>query len=159
MSKSIKLTVFSDTHGNTNAIRAALSEINGGDYFVFLGDGYRDLCRVQSEITVPILAVRGNCDLFCPLPPREILGTGECDILLTHGHAYGVKQNLTALAAFAAQNGCAYALYGHTHRALVTSLHGTVLINPGSASGEGGKASYAVVEGSGVSFGAKIIYL
>ena len=159
MSKTMKFTVFSDTHGNVGAIRAALKEINSGDYFVFLGDGYRDLCKVQDEITVPVIAVRGNCDLFCPLSEREIVTVGDCSFLATHGHAFGVKSSLLSLASFAAQNDCAYALYGHTHRALISNVGGTVLINPGSASGKGSRASYAVIEGANGSFGAKILYV
>ncbi|MDE7394650.1 MAG: YfcE family phosphodiesterase [Clostridiales bacterium] len=159
MSRNVKLTVFSDTHGNVGAIRSALAEINSSDYFVFLGDGYRDLCRVQDEITVPTIAVCGNCDLFCPLPSQEVITAGGCSILVTHGNAHGVKSSLLSLAAYAAQNDCAYVLYGHTHRALIREINGVVTINPGSASGKGSRASYAVVEGTNGSFGAKILYV
>ena len=65
---SVKICVFSDSHGESDAmLRAIASE--SPDLCFYLGDGWADLAPVQR--TFPDLtfhAVRGNCDLFSPLP-------------------------------------------------------------------------------------------
>lgn len=154
----IKLAVFSDSHGNYGAIERTLSEINSCDYFVFLGDGNRDVDRAAGAIAVPIVRVAGNCDIMPGLPSEVILEVGEAKFLVTHGNRYGVKSSLLSLAERAREAGCEYALYGHTHTAKVFDAGGVTLINPGTAQ-RCAKSSYAIIEGEGKEFCAKIISL
>mgnify|MGYP001068110727 CR=1 FL=1 len=54
------------------------------------------------------------------------------------------------LAEEAARRGCKAALYGHTHRALISEENGVLLVNPGSLrypAGEGGSYCYLTVNG------------
>ena len=61
-----------------------------------------------------------------------------------------MKADLSALAEEAARRGCKAALYGHTHRALISEENGVLLVNPGSLrypAGEGGSYCYLTVNG------------
>ena len=105
---------------------------------------------------MPIVRVRGNCDLMPDLPSETVLKVGHTDFLITHGNAYGVKSSRIALSARARELGCAWALYGHTHKAEITDAGGVMLLNPGAASG---KASYALIKGDGDTFFGEILPL
>ena len=156
-SKKYKITVFSDSHGNVNAFKKAMPIINSSDYFVYLGDGNRDLDKVLPEITAEVIRVKGNCDVMSEHPQDAVLTVGETKFMITHGNAYGVKSSTIGLAAHARETGCGWALYGHTHRAQVFDAGGVMLLNPGSAGY--GKPTCAVIEGDGKFFTAEIISL
>ena len=66
-------------------------------------------------------------------------------IFVTHGHLYGVKRDLTALAGAAKDAGARLALFGHTHIQHLEERGGITLLNPGTA-GRFGHSGYAVVE-------------
>jgi predicted phosphodiesterase len=53
-------------------------------------------------------------------------------LLLTHGHKFGVKNDLTDLAFECKYQNVQYGFYGHTHIAKVDEIEGVTLINPGS---------------------------
>ena len=53
-------------------------------------------------------------------------------ILLTHGHRYGVKEDLQRLTYAALEQACAVALFGHTHEPFLAREQGVLLLNPGS---------------------------
>ena len=89
----MKFIVFSDSHGVAdNMIRAV--EIEKPDLCFFLGDGERDLDTLQKRFpTLPVNAVRGNCDVFSTLPQTLVCAAGGIKIFATHGHLYGVKHD------------------------------------------------------------------
>ncbi len=152
--RKYRLAVFSDSHGNYKAIERKLDEINACDYFVFLGDGNRDVERLSDKITAQIVRVAGNCDLMPGLPSEIVLTVGNAGFLIVHGHTYGAKNGLSRLSLRARELNCGYVLYGHTHRAGVEEMGGITLINPG-ASCYGG-ISCAIIEGDGEFFSARI---
>lgn len=151
--KTYKLAVFSDTHGNYEGIQAHLSEINECDYFVFLGDGNRDVDRVIDKITAKVVRVRGNCDFYSDISSEVVLKVGESNFLITHGNLYGVKSSPLRISLRAGELSCDYVLYGHTHCAGSTSTSYATLINPGSGQRRG---TFAMVEGDGKTFSARI---
>ena len=156
--KLYKLAVFSDSHGNVSGLTSALDTINECDYFVFLGDGNRDIDKIAEKITVPVYRVRGNCDMFSDIPTELVIRVGETDFFLTHGNYYGVKSSFISLAAKAREQGCSYALFGHTHSSVEKDLGGVTVINPGTAA-RCDKSSFAIIEGDGKSFFTKFIRL
>ena len=151
------LVVMSDSHGNLRAVEKALPLINGSDWFVYLGDGNRDIDKLQARITAEIVRVRGNCDLLPAWPAEAELTVGNTRFLVTHGNAYGVKSSTLSLAARARETGCAWALFGHTHRAQITDAGGVMLLNPGTASG--GAPTCARITGDGETFFGEIVPL
>ena len=61
---------------------------------------------------------------------------------------YQVKSTLALLAQETKRRGADIALYGHTHKPLITQLNGVTLINPGSMRfpvNEGGSYCYLVI--------------
>ncbi len=127
-----KLIIFSDTHGNRKSVEALRPLIAENDIVVHLGDGVADLREITREFPEKTYACAGNCDFFSPYPEGGIIEAEKFRIFYCHGHNYGVKRELTALAAAAKARGCSIALYGHTHRAKIEKIDGITLINPGS---------------------------
>lgn len=143
-----KLVILSDSHGNTKAVEKLLPLIAENDYAIHLGDGAGDMREAASLYPDKLYVVGGNCDFFSPYPSEGELEIEYLKIFYCHGHKYGVKSDLERLALEAKRRGCDIALYGHTHRAEITTLHGVILINPGSLrfpAGEGGSYCYLVV--------------
>jgi putative phosphoesterase len=134
---------------------------------VFLGDGLRDLDRIDFG-SVPVYRVLGNCDLFGfgladDCREEEIFRIAGHTVLLTHGARYGVKSGLGALIAHAASENADLVLYGHTHeprldvipigtrigdRTLTREIY---LFNPGSI-GQGGSFGTLTLQENNVLF-------
>ena len=145
-----KLVIISDSHGNVKGVEKLFPLFLENDYIFHLGDGANDMRAARSAYPEKVYACAGNCDFFSPLPAEGELEIERVKIFYCHGHKYGVKSNLHALAREAKRRDCEIALYGHTHRAGITEIDGVTLINPGSlrfGAGEGGSYCYLVVYG------------
>ena len=137
----MKLLVFSDSHGSTFTMREALKRNRGTvDYAIHAGDGADDFISLAHEFPdVTFRAVRGNCDYTSPLPPEESFRAEDVDVLVVHGHKFGVKLSTGSLLAEARRRGAGLVIYGHTHTAreeYVPSWGGfgeVQLFNPGAA--------------------------
>ena len=111
-----------------------------------LGDCVRDAQRLEELYPdIPLLGVPGNCDYAPAVPQSLTLELDGVRIFVTHGHLYGVKRDLTALAGAAKDAGARLALFGHTHIQHLEERGGITLLNPGTA-GRFGHSGYAVVE-------------
>lgn len=122
--------IISDTHGlGYEVLDGLLPIINSADALVHLGDGLRDLAAYRSLITVPIIRVRGNCDVASPDDEDIFVETSAGRVLFTHGHTHKVSGGLLDLALFAEESGCRYAFYGHTHTYSEETYHGITLVN------------------------------
>lgn len=140
--------ILSDTHGNVKGIDKLFSLFGENDYILHLGDGCNDIRGVRSAYPEKVYACGGNCDFFSALPEEGEIEIEQVKIFYCHGHKYGVKSDLHALAKEAKRRRCDVALYGHTHRALITEIDGVTLINPGAlrfSVGEGGSYCYLVI--------------
>ena len=141
------IAVFSDSHGEINAMCAAIDE-NKPDLVLHLGDHARDAEALQRELPgLDIRFVRGNCDWSSDA--EEVL-TPVADgvrIFMTHGHRYGVKCTLDSLANAAHFSGAALALFGHTHQSEYRRMGDVTLFNPGAA-GSGGSYGLITVKGT-----------
>lgn len=152
--------LISDTHGSDAALRRALHALPGMDAWIHLGDHASD-SRVLETIGVPVYAVRGNCDFDSRAETEQIVTLGGARLFLTHGHKYGVKQNVAPVFYRAQELSCAAALFGHTHVPLVEAWGSILGVNPGSAAlpQAGGKPSVAMLTIENGDVGAKIILL
>lgn len=122
--------IISDTHGlGYEVLDGLLPIINSADALVHLGDGLRDLAAYRSLITVPIIRIRGNCDVASPDDEDVFVETSAGKVLFTHGHTHKVSGGLLDLALFAEESGCRYAFYGHTHTYSEENYHGITLVN------------------------------
>ncbi len=127
-----KLLIISDTHGNKKGLELLLPLIAENDYVVHLGDGVGDMREIFRQYPDKVYGVAGNCDIFSPYPLEGVVEVESLKIFCCHGHKYGVKRDLSALAEEAKSRGCDIALYGHTHSAQITKIDGVTLINPGT---------------------------
>ncbi len=148
----MRVGVFSDSHGDHEALDELLERMGALDAVCFLGDVARDAEHLRERLAAmpnqPVLyAVRGNNDYYstCTLPWDLLIELGGVRIYMTHGHRLVSLMNL----AYKAQECEAQvALFGHTHQALCETVQGVLLLNPGSAGNfcRGGRARASVLE-------------
>lgn len=144
----MRVLVMSDSHGGLSEIRLAARAAGEIDCALHLGDFAGDARALASLLKAPIHAVRGNCDASPGYETEKVVTLAGARIFMTHGHLYGVKSGVWALAERAEALGCAAALYGHTHVSSVAAQGPMLLVNPGSPSRPvlGRKRSVAVLE-------------
>lgn len=156
----MKIAVVSDTHGAVGKLEGLKNVIDGCDYLFFLGDGETDIKRVGGLFNAQIVAVAGNNDFRGFYEKEVIEQIGEIKFLITHGHAYGVRNGTERLLERAKQTGCRVALFGHTHHAIVEEIDGVTLMNPGSVGyPDDGRPSYGIIEYDKNGLFAKIAYI
>ena len=142
----MRILVISDTHGNFPLAFKACIMAEPFDALIHLGDGGDDAALLEGALAEDVIHVAGNCD-FGSSSPRELLW--ECDgkkMLLVHGDAYGVKNGLGRLEKRASEVGADAVLFGHTHRATVTSLSGILAVNPGTLMHASQHTTFATLE-------------
>ena len=143
----MKICVFSDSHGSAGPMISAIGR-EKPDLCFFLGDGERDLSAVQACYpSLPIYAVRGNCDLRSKLSALLVCTVGGVRIFAVHGHQYNVKYepNLETLADAARNAEASIALFGHTHHSQMAQEDGLLFLNPGTI-GRVPHPSYGLLE-------------
>ena len=152
--------VFSDSHGYAeNMIEAVLRE--KPTLCFFLGDGERDLVRLRNRFpSLPINAVRGNCDHFSTQPQTLICAVGGVRVFAAHGHRHEVKYDaaLRELCYDALRENADVVLYGHTHLPYSERHLGMVILNPGTI-GDVYSPSYGLLTIGDGSVSAEIKYL
>lgn len=150
----MKCLCFSDSHGSSYNIRAALNKHPDAEVIFYLGDGLRDLEEYILDRNCAWLAVQGNCDYSALLGEVFVKKTDSVTlmgrrILFTHGDLYGVKYGLDGVTKLAIDHNADLLLFGHTHQPLEkyisTDDGGFYLFNPGSIGGGYGCASYGVI--------------
>ena len=153
----MKACVFSDSHGIVSNMIAA-TELEKPDICFFLGDGERDLPKLQEQFPhLPVYAVRGNCDFRSNLKNLIICDVEGVIIFATHGHLSNVKyeDDLRTLTYQAKEAGADIALFGHTHSQYLSENDGVTLLNPGTV-GYGYYTSYAVLNIENGTFSAEL---
>lgn len=128
----MKLIVFSDSHRELDHMRNVIAR-EKPDYVFHLGDHDSDAEQISREFqTLPVAAVRGNCDGWSDTPETLTPVLDGVRFFLCHGHRYGVKRG-TDTAVYAAMEAEAdVLLYGHTHIPEQDEVNGLIVLNPGS---------------------------
>ncbi len=137
----MKILVFSDSHGNADAMQHALAAHPDAAAVIHLGDGASEASRLAADDKRPWHIVRGNCDIGGDHPQKARITIGGKRLYLTHGAVERVKYGLLNLGCAAEEAEVDAALYGHTHIADFNYHHGILLFNPGSI----GTGSYGVL--------------
>lgn len=130
----LRIGVLGDSHGDTRAIKQAVSLAGAVDLWLHTGDFCRDAMFLATLTTAPVMMVAGNCDNRSEAKPDEFVELAGYHIWLTHGHRHGVKQDTHDLAAWALRYEADIVVYGHTHQTADWSQDGIQFFNPGSAS-------------------------
>lgn len=103
------------------------------DYIIHLGDHATDADALSRLFPLlPMISVTGNCDFTDRSRETRIVELGGVRLFMTHGHRYGVKQDLLRLTLAAREAEAQVALFGHTHQPLVEQRDGLWLVNPGA---------------------------
>ena len=145
----MKLLIFSDSHGNEQAMRRALEAHPDATGVVFLGDGAAEAFRLSEE--TPAVAwhiVCGNCDVDRRAPRCDVLSFGGHAVYFTHGHAEHVKSDLLRLSLATLERECEAAFYGHTHVPDTSFYNGVQLFNPGSIGQNGAYGTAEIRNGT-----------
>jgi len=111
----MEIIAFSDVHGDVHKLLTLSNEIEHAEKALFLGDGINTMEVLDTRLANKIIAVKGNCDLFCPLPEELVIELAGKKIFMTHGHNYDVKISMNKIAAKALEVGADITLFGHTH--------------------------------------------
>lgn len=156
----MRIYVVSDTHGKIDKAIEIFHKLKDIDMIIHLGDLWKDAEKMRSQISVPVLSVKGNMDGCFSQNEYKILETDFGKIYVTHGHIENVKQGLQHIMYQAESMGCKAALFGHTHKPVFLDVEGMILLNPGSLTLPvgGRKGSYAVITIERDSFDATILY-
>ena len=134
----MNIGVVSDSHGDTDSLRALVNKMGRLDALCFLGDVSDDARELETWLEqrgrrTAFYAVKGNND-FAGFEPEEMTITlAGHRILMVHGHRQGVKQGLLRLSLYARQKGADIVLFGHTHMVHVERDGDLLLVNPGAA--------------------------
>jgi len=146
-SLKLRIGVFSDTHNDISLAQKVINQIGKLDLLLHAGDHYRDGLILGEKFKIETKSVIGNCDFFSNAPLEEVINLGEHTLLLTHGHRYGVKNNLQRLYYRSQEIGASIVIFGHTHVPLYTVEHGIHFLNPGSLTLPRGnsKPSYGLI--------------
>ena len=101
----MRILVLSDSHGCVDPMQQCV-ELVQPQAILHLGDCARDADRLgRLYPRIPLLGVPGNCDYAPTVPQMLTLEFDGVRIFATHGHLFGVKRELTALADAARERG------------------------------------------------------
>lgn len=139
---SMKLLIFSDSHGCLSAMEQAVNH-EQPDHILHLGDHLRDAAALRDRFSVPVTAVPGNCDGLTKEPAALTLELLNKRIYMTHGHLHGVKLHYQRVIYAALEAEAGILLFGHTHRPECFSERGLWVMNPGACGPHG---TYGVIE-------------
>ncbi len=130
----MRIVVVSDTHRSISGFLDKVKTMPKPDLIIHLGDYTSDGEKIEKELGVNVVQVKGNCDMGFSYRDEELLEIGGKKIFLTHGHKYSVKMNSDSLYYRGLELGADIVLYGHTHVAEIIREEKIIIMNPGSPS-------------------------
>ncbi len=146
--------LMSDSHDNLTRVREAVRLFNdaGCDLVIHAGDIVAPFTAEElRNLKAPVRAVYGNCDGEKAGLARAFQGLGEIGdgpLIVAHAGLRIVVCHLDATAGRqAALKAGDVVVFGHTHRALVETRDGVLLVNPGETGGWlRGKSTVALLD-------------
>ncbi len=146
--------VLSDTHDNLTRVREAVRLFNdaGCDLVIHAGDFVAPFTVDElRNLKAPVRAVYGNCDGEKAGLERAFQGLGEIrpePFAFLHGGLRLVVAHRDSLVdRLVRAKTSDVVIFGHTHRALVETRDGILVVNPGEAGGWlRGKATVALLD-------------
>ena len=130
----MRVAIVSDSHGGMLHLQRFVEycKAENIEQVCHLGDVLDDVRYLRGELTIPVAAVPGNCDVFAR-EAREISFSMEGKrFLLVHGDKFGVKYGYERLSYYAEEKGMDVALFGHTHAPFIGYMGNVLMINPGA---------------------------
>lgn len=130
----MRIVVVSDTHRSISGFLDKVKTMPKPDLIIHLGDYTSDGEKIEKELGVNVVQVKGNCDMGFSYNDEELIQIRGKKIFLTHGHKYSVKMNSDSLYYKALELSADIVLYGHTHVAEIIKEENLIIMNPGSPS-------------------------
>lgn len=119
--------LIADTHGLARP--EALRALEGADLILHAGDvGGQEVLDALAAIA-PVRAVYGNVDMVHGLRAAIDCTLAGVRVHVSHGHELGRPTPEGLAARYDAD----IIVFGHTHRALIQQVGGTLVVNPGAA--------------------------
>ena len=129
----MKILVFSDSHNDIETMEKVAVKMKP-DMVLHLGDHCNDAVILGMKLGgVPVVAVRGNCDMWSDEAEERMLDLDGCRIFMTHGHLYDVRSGYSLILEEGKKREADIILCGHTHIPRIIHRHGICLMNPGKA--------------------------
>jgi len=137
----MRIGLISDTHIPRDADEIpsqVIEAFNGVDLIFHAGDIYTFQVLDELENIAPVFAAEGNGDIWLPEDPRikesHVLNLEGLRIGITHGLDYPEPSWRSLEEAMQAEfNGPVDVLvFGSSHKAMVETCKGVLLVNPGS---------------------------
>lgn len=129
----MKIAVVSDTHSFVDKAVDAIKREGNIDIVIHLGDYVVDAIRIKEQLGVDLICVRGNGDpLEIDTEEDKLIEIENKKIFATHGHNYGVYNELNSVFLKGKELNADVVLFGHTHIALLLEHEGVLVLNPGS---------------------------
>ncbi|QSX05071.1 metallophosphoesterase [Sedimentibacter sp. zth1] len=131
----MRILVLSDTHGNMDYTFLNKIKKHGKfDMLVHCGDCCKDVKSILKETNIDeYINVNGNCDIHNEANDSEKIIVDGKNIIITHGHIFGVKKNLEELKNYAEGENADIVFFGHTHKSFSQYFNNILYFNPGSA--------------------------
>lgn len=130
----IKGLIISDSHGQLENAKKAISNEGRLDIVIHLGDILGQDDELKRMCQCPVVIVKGNCDFYSDNQITEVFSVDVNKIFATHGHYYNVDYGIESLSYAAEEKGCNIAMYGHTHVPDISYRGNVTIVNPGSIS-------------------------
>ena len=146
--------ILSDTHDNLTRVREAVRLFNDADcdLVIHAGDFVAPFTVDElRNVRAPVKGVYGNCDGERAGLAKAFRGVGEireAPLTFLHGGLRFCVCHLDApVPGYVDSKSYDIVVFGHTHRPLVESRGGVLLINPGEACGWlGGKSTIVLLD-------------
>lgn len=130
----MKVLIVSDTHGRDEYLFQTLEKVRPIDLLIHLGDFEGSENYIKSIAACPVEMISGNNDFFNGLPEERIIKIGNYNVMITHGHRYGVYYNTHKIKEAAKTRQADIVMFGHTHIPMIDVKGSIWAINPGSIS-------------------------
>lgn len=130
-----KFGLISDTHGHIHPDIA--KHFAGVEGILHAGDVCGDDVYATLDGIAPLSAVAGNCDRVTKeLPLRRTVELPFGQAGIAHGHLYAssIRERLHDLVRAFQGPRMRLILTGHSHQALMETVDGILIVNPGAAS-------------------------
>ncbi|MGL4606108.1 MAG: metallophosphoesterase family protein [Eubacteriaceae bacterium] len=144
----MKVGVFSDSHGNREALKKGVGQMGEVDAIIHLGDCAEDGAFIRTLTNIPVYIISGNMDEGNEEGKQELLTKiGDVPFFACHGHRHGVKYDLNKLYHTGMEKGAKVILFGHTHKAFIEDDGELLIMNPGSIGAPriGDPESYGII--------------
>lgn len=145
----MKVGIVSDTHGSIERAVEALKEIEDLELIIHLGDLVDDAKRMEKEMDIEVIYVRGNCDYSdTDVDYDKTIDIKGKKIFMTHGHEYNVKMGVSNIFYRGKEENADIILFGHSHMSTKVLHEDVLILNPGSPQEprNGSKKSIGLIE-------------